>query len=196
MDALNILSSQPLQPLYIFITQTTPTIIKFAVFMALSQQALSRLGKQLHCHICGPYKVREEFSQPVCAKEETTWCANHIPSTTELTHGHALSAWWRSRPLPPVLPFLLQRTLQEHQDMVYTRQSAGADLEMLKRGCWYCAGLQEAILYWDRHCGRQCIEAHSANPSLQSTEKFFSPSLHYSLIWIGSRTTFVLCTHC
>jgi len=47
-------------------------------------------------------------------------------------------------------------------------------------------------------CRKQfCIgtyTARSADLSAQSAEKFFH--LHYSVVWIGSRTTFVLCTHC
>jgi len=76
------------------------------------------------------------------------------------------------------------------------------------QGCIQCRGRSRNVeggvlilcrtvrsnLYWDWHCGRQCIEARSADPSTQSAEKIFH--LHYSVVWIGSCTTFVLCTHC
>ena len=39
---------------------------------------------------------------------------------------------------------------------------------------------------------RQVIEARSADQSARSAEKFFH--LHFSVVWIGSRSTFVLCT--
>ena len=42
------------------------------------------------------------------------------------------------------------------------------------------------------HCRRQCIEVRSADESAQSVENFFS--LHFSVIRMGSRGTFVLCT--
>ena len=38
---------------------------------------------------------------------------------------------------------------------------------------------------------RQCIEACIDNPSARSAEKFFN--LHFSVVWIGSHSTFVLC---
>ena len=41
-------------------------------------------------------------------------------------------------------------------------------------------------------CRRQCIEARSADQSARSTENFFR--LHFSVIRMGSRGTFVLCT--
>ena len=40
--------------------------------------------------------------------------------------------------------------------------------------------------------GRQCILARSVDQSVQSTEKNFR--LHFSLLRMGSRGTFVLCT--
>ena len=44
------------------------------------------------------------------------------------------------------------------------------------------------------HWRRQCIEARSADidQSARSAEKFFH--LHFSVVWIGSRSTFALCT--
>ena len=44
----------------------------------------------------------------------------------------------------------------------------------------------EAILYWHGHCRGQCIEARIDDP-----QKIFN--LHFSVVWIGSRSTFVLC---
>ena len=41
-------------------------------------------------------------------------------------------------------------------------------------------------------CRRQCIKVRSADQSVRSVEKFFH--LHFSVVWIGSRSTFVLCT--
>ena len=41
-------------------------------------------------------------------------------------------------------------------------------------------------------CRRQCIEARSADQSARSGEKIFG--LHFSVIRMGSRGTFVLCT--
>jgi len=43
---------------------------------------------------------------------------------------------------------------------------------------------------WRRHC--VCVEVRSGDPSTQSAEKFFH--LHFSVVWIGSRSVFVLCT--
>ena len=42
------------------------------------------------------------------------------------------------------------------------------------------------------HSRRQWIEARSADQSARSAEKFFH--LHFSVVWIGSRSTFALCT--
>ena len=46
-------------------------------------------------------------------------------------------------------------------------------------------------LYMKR-CRRQCIEARSADQSARSAENFFR--LHFSLLRMGSRDTFALCT--
>ena len=54
------------------------------------------------------------------------------------------------------------------------------------------SGPLEAILDRYNHCQRQCIEARSADFSTRSAVKFFH--LHFSLLWIGSHSTFVLCT--
>ena len=43
-----------------------------------------------------------------------------------------------------------------------------------------------------KRCRRQCIEARSADQSARSAEKFFR--LHFSLLRMGSRGTFALCT--
>ena len=43
-----------------------------------------------------------------------------------------------------------------------------------------------------KRCRRQCIEARSAYQSARSAEKFFR--LHFSLLRMGSRGTFALCT--
>ena len=43
-----------------------------------------------------------------------------------------------------------------------------------------------------KRCRRQCIEARSADQSALSAEKFFR--LHFSLLRMGSRGTFALCT--
>jgi len=53
--------------------------------------------------------------------------------------------------------------------------STGADLGILKGGGTWCAGPALA-------------------KAVYSAEKFFH--LHFSVVWIGSRSTFVLCTHC
>ena len=42
------------------------------------------------------------------------------------------------------------------------------------------------------HFRRQWIEARSADQSALRAEKFFH--LHFSVVWIGSRSTFALCT--
>jgi len=42
------------------------------------------------------------------------------------------------------------------------------------------------------HWRRQWIEVRSADQSARSAEKFFH--LYYSVVWIGSRSTFALCT--
>ena len=42
------------------------------------------------------------------------------------------------------------------------------------------------------HSGRQWIEARSGDQSARSAEKFFH--LHFSVVWIGSRSTFALRT--
>ena len=43
-----------------------------------------------------------------------------------------------------------------------------------------------------KRCRRQCIEARSADQSARSAEKFFH--LHFSLLRMGCRGTFALCT--
>ena len=43
-----------------------------------------------------------------------------------------------------------------------------------------------------KRCRRQCIEARSADQSARNAEKFFR--LHFSLLRMGSRGTFALCT--
>ena len=43
-----------------------------------------------------------------------------------------------------------------------------------------------------KRCRRQCIEARSADQSARSPEKIFR--LHFSLLKMGSRGTFALCT--
>ena len=43
-----------------------------------------------------------------------------------------------------------------------------------------------------KRCRRQCIEVRSADQSARSAEKFFR--LHFSLLRMGSRGTFALCT--
>ena len=43
-----------------------------------------------------------------------------------------------------------------------------------------------------KRCQRQCIEARSADQSARSAEKIFR--LHFSLLKMGSRGTFALCT--
>ena len=43
-----------------------------------------------------------------------------------------------------------------------------------------------------KRCRRQCIEARSADQSARSAEKNFR--LHFSLLRMGSRGTFALCT--
>ena len=42
------------------------------------------------------------------------------------------------------------------------------------------------------HWRGQCIEVRSADQSARSAEKFFH--LHFSVVLIGSRSTFALCT--
>ena len=55
-----------------------------------------------------------------------------------------------------------------------------------------CAGRSERIYERYMHCQRQCVEAHSADHSTQSAENLFH--LHFSVVWVGSCSTFVLCT--
>ena len=43
------------------------------------------------------------------------------------------------------------------------------------------------------HCRRQCVEARSADQSSTRSAKFFFQG-HFSVAWMGSRSTFVLCT--
>ena len=76
--------------------------------------------------------------------------------------------------------------------LILFERIAGVDLGMLKGRGTQCAGPQEAIYLWYGHCRRQCIEVRSADPSAQSMEIFFH--IHFSVVWIGSRSTFVLCT--
>ena len=66
----------------------------------------------------------------------------------------------------------------------------GADVGMLKGGADTVQDHRKQSCIWTG----KCIEARSADLSARSAEKFFH--LHYSVVWIGSRTTFVLCTHC
>ena len=46
--------------------------------------------------------------------------------------------------------------------------------------------------HYMKRCRRQCIEARSADQSVGSAEKNFR--LHFSLLRMGSRGTFALCT--
>ena len=61
------------------------------------------------------------------------------------------------------------------------RLPAGADTGFMKGGALYI-----------KRCRRQCIEARSADQSARSAENFFR--LHFSLLRMGSRGTFALCT--
>ena len=59
--------------------------------------------------------------------------------------------------------------------------SSGADTGFMKGG---------GTVY--ERCRRQCTEARSADESARSAEKIFR--LHFSLLRMGSRGTFALCT--
>ena len=63
-------------------------------------------------------------------------------------------------------------------------ESPGADTGFVRRG-------EEGGLSTIERCRRQCIEVRTADQSAQR-ENFFRP--HYSVVRMGSRGTFVLCT--
>ena len=58
-------------------------------------------------------------------------------------------------------------------------------------GTYFRLGGQAGGVAYAR-CRRQCIEARSGDQSARSAETFFR--LHFSVIRMGSRGTFVLCT--
>ena len=56
-------------------------------------------------------------------------------------------------------------------------------------------GAARGLLEWYGHWRRHCIEAHSVDENrTKRAEKIFH--LHFSVVWMGSRSTFVLHCHC
>jgi len=67
------------------------------------------------------------------------------------------------------------------------------DLGILKEGTHSVQGRMNPFMSGSyMHWRRQWIEVHSADQSAQSAEKFFH--LHFSVVWIGSHSTFALFT--
>ena len=66
-----------------------------------------------------------------------------------------------------------------------------AALQVRGGGTYFRLGGQASGVAYAR-CRRQCIEVRSADQSARSAENFFR--LHFSVIRMGSRGTFVLCT--
>ena len=70
--------------------------------------------------------------------------------------------------------------------MVYrTRSSTCSDFMCIIAPVW-------GILEWYGHCWRQCIEVRSDSLSTWSAKNIFH--LHFSVVWMGSHSTVVLCT--